>query len=108
MLQNAAVLLGAASGVLAAIGPVTDLAIVNKVIAPDGVPRDTVLAGGTFPGPLIQGHKVCIRFSMLLTETTETIELTAMQGDRFRINVIDQLQNETMLTATSIVSTFTL
>ena len=45
---------------------------------------------------------------MLLTETTETIELTAMQGDRFRINVIDQLQNETMLTATSIVSTFTL
>ncbi|PIL30321.1 transporter [Ganoderma sinense ZZ0214-1] len=80
MLQNVAVLLGAASGVLAAIGPVTDLTIANKVIAPDGVPRDTVLAGGTFPGPLIQGRK----------------------GDRFRINVVDQLQNETMLTATSV------
>ena len=62
MLHNVVVLLGAAGGVLAAIGPVTDLAIVNKVIAPDGVPRDTVLAGGTFPGPLIQGHKVRTSF----------------------------------------------
>ncbi len=66
MLRNVAVLLGAASGALGAIGPVTDLAIVNKVIAPDGVPRDTVLAGGTFPGPLIQGHKVCVNLSILV------------------------------------------
>nr|VWO94552.1 Calcium dependent mitochondrial carrier protein [Ganoderma boninense] len=102
MLQNVAVLLGAASGVLAAIGPVTDLVIANKVIAPDGFARDTVLAGGSFPGPLIQGRKVCTTFSTVLTETAETIELTAMQGDHFRINVIDQLQNETMLTATTV------
>ncbi len=66
MLPNLAVLLAAASGVLGAIGPTTDLAIVNKVISPDGVPRDTVLAGGTFPGPLIQGHKVRPVFSMML------------------------------------------
>ncbi|KAI1786977.1 laccase B [Ganoderma leucocontextum] len=80
LLRNVFALLGATRVALGAIGPVTDLAIVNKVIAPDGFARDTVLAGGTFPGPLIQGHK----------------------GDRFRVNVIDQLQNETMLTATSI------
>ncbi|KAI0832031.1 hypothetical protein BC628DRAFT_1311301 [Trametes gibbosa] len=68
------------SSALAAIGPVTDLEIVNKVIAPDGVARDTVLAGGTFPGPLITGKK----------------------GANFRINVVDKLVNETMLTPTSI------
>ena len=40
------------------IGPVADLPIVNKEIAPDGFSRAAVLAGGTFPGPLIVGHKV--------------------------------------------------
>ncbi|KAI0765644.1 TvLac6 [Trametes elegans] len=68
------------SGARAAIGPVTDLDIVNKVIAPDGIQRNTVLAGGTFPGPLIVGKK----------------------NDRFRINVVDKLVNETMLTDTTI------
>lgn len=56
------------------LGPVTQLNIVNKVIAPDGFPRSlscvglayhfvltsprTVLAEGTFPGPLIVAEKV--------------------------------------------------
>ncbi|KAJ7636185.1 laccase [Roridomyces roridus] len=56
------------------------LPIVNKHIAPDGYRRSTVLAGGTFPGPLIQGSK----------------------GERFEINVEDRLTDRTMETATSI------
>ena len=44
---------------LGAIGPVTDLAIVNGPIAPDGISRDAVLADGTFPGPVIAGYTVC-------------------------------------------------
>lgn len=56
------------------LGPVTQLNIVNRVIAPDGFPRSlscvslscnivltslrTVLAEGTFPGPLIAAEKV--------------------------------------------------
>lgn len=65
----------------AAIGPVADVHVVNRIIAPDGFNRSyvflnpsfvreftcgsrTVLAGdvlhgGTFPGPLITGFKVC-------------------------------------------------
>nr|AMJ39540.1 laccase 3 [Coriolopsis trogii] len=70
-------LLGTAWG---AIGPKTDLHIVNKVIAPDGYPRDTILAGGTFPGPLITGKT----------------------GDRFLVDVYDDLTNKTMTTPTSI------
>ena len=78
-IQAAVASLGFAATVLAAIGPVTNLDIVNTVIAPDGFPRSlvlisftyispigpdtdpscrTVLAGGQFPGPLIQGIKV--------------------------------------------------
>ncbi|KAJ7456186.1 laccase 2 precursor [Mycena latifolia] len=62
------------------IGLSASLEIVNKEISPDGFPRSAVLAGGTFPGPLIKGNK----------------------GDRFRINVIDTLTDSTMLTSTSI------
>lgn len=68
------------SGAFAAIGPVTDLQIVNKFISPDGFNRSTVLAGGTFPGPLITG---CM-------------------GDNFKINVQDKLTNDTMERSTSI------
>ncbi|KAJ7491421.1 laccase [Mycena galericulata] len=70
------------SGSLAStvIGPVGNLPIVNKVIAPDGYRRSTVLAGGVFPGPLIQANK----------------------GDQFRLNVEDQLTDNTMLRSTSI------
>jgi len=50
--------LGVASSVSASIGPVATLNIVNSDIAPDGFLRSTVLAGGTFPGPLIFGDKV--------------------------------------------------
>nr|AXY79772.1 laccase [Lignosus rhinocerotis] len=67
-------------GALAAVGPVTDLNIVNDNVSPDGFSREAVLAGGTFPGPLITGQK----------------------NDNFKINVVDQLTNPTMLTATSI------
>nr|QPA20086.1 laccase 3 [Amylostereum areolatum] len=67
-------------GVMAAIGPVADLPIVNLDIAPDGFLRPTVLAGGTFPGPMIRGNK----------------------GDNFKINVIDELGQKGMDVTTSI------
>ncbi|KAH9968472.1 Cupredoxin [Lactifluus volemus] len=52
-------LLASASwGVSAEVGPGANLRIVNANIAPDGFPRDTVLADGVFPGPLIRGNKV--------------------------------------------------
>ncbi|GLB43342.1 putative multicopper oxidase family protein [Lyophyllum shimeji] len=63
-----------------AIGPDSTLVISNKVISPDGFPRAAVLAGGTFPGPVIIGKK----------------------GDRFRLNVVNQLTDKTMLLSTSI------
>ena len=44
---------------VAALGPVTDLHIINKVISPDGYPRAAVLADGVFPGPPIIAEKVC-------------------------------------------------
>ncbi|KAI0062714.1 laccase [Artomyces pyxidatus] len=68
------------SGALAGIGPITNLPIVNSVIAPDGYSRDAVLAGGIFPGPLITGLK----------------------GENFQINVQDQLTDTSMDTVTSI------
>ncbi|KAJ3555953.1 hypothetical protein NM688_g2291 [Phlebia brevispora] len=69
--------------VFAAIGPVTDLHIVNTAVSPDGFSRQAVLAEGVFPGPLIAGKK----------------------GDNFQINVIDELTNATMLKTTTIVNT---
>ncbi|KAI0246096.1 laccase C [Lactifluus subvellereus] len=68
------------SGVFAAIGPRADLEVVNANIAPDGFNRSTVLAGGTFPGPLIRGTK----------------------DAEFAINVIDSLTDTSMNVATSI------
>ncbi|KAG6865245.1 hypothetical protein C0991_004126 [Blastosporella zonata] len=62
------------------IGPVGDLVIENKGIAPDGYLRSTTLAGGTFPGPVIVGKK----------------------GDRFKINVTNHLTDPSMLRATTI------
>ncbi|KAK7024867.1 laccase [Favolaschia claudopus] len=64
----------------ASVGPIANLDIVNKRIAPDGFSRSTVLAGGTFPGPLIKGIK----------------------GNRFLLNVVDKLHDNTMLQSTSI------
>ncbi|KAF7362996.1 Laccase I [Mycena venus] len=69
------------SGVLCAIlPPITNLSIVNKVMAPDGYSRNTALAGGTFPGPLI----------------TNTKDLP------FAINVENYLTDPTMYLSTSI------
>ncbi|KAF8159243.1 laccase [Crassisporium funariophilum] len=56
------------------------LPITNKIIAPDGFNRSTVLAGGTFPGTTIRGHK----------------------GDRFLINVENSLVDPTMALSTSV------
>ncbi|KDQ26265.1 laccase [Pleurotus ostreatus PC15] len=64
----------------AAIGPRATLTIANKVIAPDGFPRSAVLAGGTFPGPLIRGKT----------------------GDRLKINVVNALADKTMAVDTTI------
>ncbi|KZP20931.1 multicopper oxidase [Athelia psychrophila] len=77
---NLYALLAGLRGVRAAIGPVADLVIANAIIGPDGFNRSTVLAGGTFPGPLI----------------------TANKGDYFQINVQDELTDPTMLLSTSI------
>ncbi|KAH9951139.1 laccase 1 [Amylocystis lapponica] len=65
---------------LAAIGPITDLHIVNAAVTPDGYTRQAVLAEGVFPGPLITGLK----------------------GNNFQLNVINELTNETMLKSTTI------
>ncbi|KAI0072148.1 laccase [Panus rudis PR-1116 ss-1] len=64
----------------AAIGPIADLHIINADIAPDGFSRPAVLAGGTFPGPLIVGQK----------------------GGDLEINVHDDLTNADMFKSTSI------
>ncbi|ESK85706.1 laccase [Moniliophthora roreri MCA 2997] len=62
-----------------------DLHIVNKQISPDGFQRTAVLAGKTgrsaaFPGPLIRAKK----------------------GDKFQLNVIDELTDSSMDRATTI------
>ncbi|KAG6334761.1 hypothetical protein ID866_4327 [Astraeus odoratus] len=62
------------------IGPKSNLEIANKVVSPDGFNRSAILAGGTFPGPLIQAQK----------------------GDTFNINVINSLNDTSMNTTTSV------
>jgi hypothetical protein len=62
------------------IGPVAELPIVNRVIAPDGFERSATLAGGIFPGPLIKAQK----------------------HDNFSINVVNQLQDKSMALSTSV------
>ncbi|KAG2118390.1 laccase [Suillus clintonianus] len=62
------------------IGPVADLVVANAQVSPDGFIKSAVLAGGTLPGPIIVGQK----------------------GDTFKINVTNYLNDETMLTGTSI------
>ncbi|KAJ7223866.1 yellow laccase [Mycena haematopus] len=80
ILSSAFVFLSIFSTTYAAIGPSGELVIANKHIAPDGFTRSAVLAGGTFPGPLIQANK----------------------GDTLSINVVDDLTDNTMLKSTSI------
>ncbi|KAH7891028.1 laccase [Phlebopus sp. FC_14] len=62
------------------LGPVTNLTISNKNIAPDGFMRSASLAGGSFPGPLIKANR----------------------GDHFAINVINELDDEDMFLSTSV------
>ncbi|KAF9459177.1 laccase 1 [Collybia nuda] len=64
----------------AAIGPIAELVIANKHIMPDGYKRSAVLAGGTFPGPLIRGVK----------------------GDTFKINVKNALTDPDTLLSTTV------
>ena len=47
-----------ALGVYGSVGPVANLHISNKDIAPDGFSRPAVVVEGTAPGPLITGRKV--------------------------------------------------
>ncbi|KAI0042576.1 multicopper oxidase [Auriscalpium vulgare] len=58
----------------------SDIHITNAVLAPDGFSRDTVVAGGVFPAPLIKGN----------------------MGDEFQLNVFDDLTDSAMDLATSI------
>ncbi|KAF7364191.1 Laccase I [Mycena sanguinolenta] len=74
------VFLSTLSTTYAAIGPIGVLPIVNAHIAPDGFQRSSVLAGGTFPGPLIQANK----------------------GDTFLIDVVDALVDNSMPKSTSV------
>ncbi|KAF5323633.1 hypothetical protein D9758_017077 [Tetrapyrgos nigripes] len=62
------------------IGPVADLVISAQTVSPDGFSRTAVLAGNTVIGPTVRGNK----------------------NDRFQINVINQLDDDTMLKSTSI------
>lgn len=59
----------------------------------------TVLASGTFPGPIIRANKVrsvggCSFFSF---------DFEVPQGDELQVNVVDQLKNSSLDLATSIV-----
>lgn len=81
LLFSLAVILATLSeNVSAAIGPNSLLPVVNRGIAPDGYRRAATLAGGTFPGPLITGKK----------------------GDRFAIDVRNDLRDKSMDLVTSI------
>ncbi|KAI0751849.1 laccase 2 [Daedaleopsis nitida] len=66
--------------VAGAIGPVADFTVSNANISPDGFTRAAIVVNNQFPGPLITGNK----------------------GDNFKINVIDDLTDDDMLTATTI------
>ncbi|KAJ7147572.1 yellow laccase [Mycena crocata] len=80
LLSSAALLTSIFSGTYAAIGPSATLNIVNKEISPDGFKRSSTLANSVFPGPLITSNK----------------------GDSFNLNVVNQLNDPTMLKSTSI------
>ncbi|KZT29795.1 multicopper oxidase [Neolentinus lepideus HHB14362 ss-1] len=68
------------SSAQAVIGPVADLYVYNKVIAPDGFNRSAVVVDGQHPAPLIKASK----------------------GDRFSLNVHNNLTDNTMERALTI------
>ncbi|THU93994.1 laccase [Dendrothele bispora CBS 962.96] len=68
------------SSVAEMIGPVADLVISVAEVSPDGFSRTAALAGGAVIGSVVTGNK----------------------GDNFQINVINELDDDTMLKSTSI------
>lgn len=62
--------------------------------------RSAVLAGGTFPGPLIRGRKVS---HDMRPAACDEHTYHGTQGDRFKLNVINSLTDNTMLRSTTIV-----
>lgn len=87
------------TGYAATIGPVADLHITNANISPDGHSRSAILAGGSYPGPLIKANKV-----RLVSLISTIIPHHSLQGDNLKINVINELTDEEMMTSTSVVS----
>lgn len=61
----------------------------------------TVLAGGTFPGPLIQAQRVRKPFEFI--HFTPGLPTLHFQNGRFQINVRDELTDSRMIRSTSIV-----
>jgi hypothetical protein len=78
---SSSIILLLAATSLAAIGPAGDLVITNIDAAPDGFNRRAISAGGGVTGTLV----------------------TATKGDQININVVNNLDDDTMLQATSIV-----
>ncbi|OAX43410.1 laccase T2 copper depleted [Rhizopogon vinicolor AM-OR11-026] len=58
----------------------TALVITNAIVAPDGYPLNSIVVNGQYPGPV----------------------LTAQKGERFQINVMNQLEDASMNKTTSI------
>ncbi|KAH8825530.1 laccase precursor [Flagelloscypha sp. PMI_526] len=85
ILSSTSVALSLAHLAQAALGPVSDLHIVNQVVSPDGFTRQyvsnsSIIAGSSFPGDAI----------------------TANKGADFAVNVHNELTDATMLRQTSI------
>ncbi|KAG1721403.1 laccase [Suillus lakei] len=79
------------------LGPETKLTIANEVIAPDGFARSSTLVGGTFPGPIISAKKVPFcPFDPAIRN------LQLLKGDKFEINVVNQLTDDSMFKSTSV------
>ncbi|KAI3603908.1 laccase [Moniliophthora roreri] len=79
-LQFLSSLIGILPLVHASIGPIADLVISNQDVSPDGFTRGAIVAGGDTIGPLIVGNK----------------------NDNLQINVVNNLDDDTMLQSTSI------
>lgn len=106
------------SGAYAAIGPVANMQIVNANIAPDGFTRAYAplsLRPFTLDNPisalllLVEHFQVHSLEATRYTSSLNKVVLLSFiffsfQGDRFMINVIDRLTDNTMLRSTSIVS----
>lgn len=125
---RAIVALSVAVGAYAAIGPTTNLYIANAIIQPDGFNRSYVhtsnfqaelLADTNFSNlqcrvgwcyscgrPISRPFNHWVHGSLaVLSRLCTVAHKIFCQGDTFNLNVIDQLNDTTMLTSTSIVGT---